>query len=160
MTAWARVGRTAASPSRLVRAAPPCRPDAGVVRPTGHHAAGGSEVCQDGARADQDRRRRLPPRPSPRARAARRGRGPRGPHHRLEKQSASDAKRRCRRKASYDRRSQFCSEVAEGRPPSAYLPASTLVLWRFSSIGKLRLTVRLCSRLYLEIHPNLRYFHG
>src|SRR5438105_9228980 len=45
------------------------------------------EVRQDGARADQDRRRRLPPRSSPRARATPRGRGSRGPHHRLQEQS-------------------------------------------------------------------------
>ena len=41
------------------------------------------------------------------------GRRPRGPHHTLEKQSASGADRRDRRKAGYARRSQFCSEVAE-----------------------------------------------
>ena len=55
----------------------------------------------------------ISPRPSPRARPARRGRRSRGPHHRLEKQPASDTDRRSRRKAGYTRRSQFCSEVAE-----------------------------------------------
>jgi Recombinase zinc beta ribbon domain len=37
-----------------------------------------------------------------------------GPLHRLEKQSASDADRCVRRKIGYARRSQFCSELAEG----------------------------------------------
>jgi hypothetical protein len=90
-----------------------CRRNAGVFRPAGDHAANGPEVRQGGTRADQDRRRRLPPRPSPRARPARRSRGPRGPHHRLEKQPASDADRCGRPKAGHARRSQFCSEVAE-----------------------------------------------
>ncbi|MCU4160196.1 zinc ribbon domain-containing protein [Acidiphilium sp. AL] len=91
-----------------------CRRDAGDVKPTIHLAADGPEVRQDGTRADQDRRRRLPPRPSPRARPARRGGRSRGPHHRLKDQSASDTGHRSRRKAGYARRSQFCSEMAEG----------------------------------------------
>ena len=105
-----------------------CRRDAGDIGPASHHAADGPEVRQDGARADQDRWRRLSPRPSPRARPASRGRRPRGPHHRLEKQSASDADRRRRRKIGYARRSQFCSEVAEGVgfEPAIRFPAYTL----------------------------------
>ncbi len=71
------------------------------------------QVRQDGAGADQDRRRRLPPRPSPRARPARRGRRQRGPHHGIEERSAQNAGRRVGRKIGYARRSQFCSEVAE-----------------------------------------------
>jgi AcrR family transcriptional regulator len=53
------------------------------------------------------------PRPSPGARPTGRGRRSRGPHHRFEEQSASDADRRGRRKIGFARRSQFCSEVAE-----------------------------------------------
>jgi hypothetical protein len=82
--------------------------------PVSHHAANGSELRQVGTRADQDRGRRLSPRPSPRARSARRGHRGRGPHHRLEEQSDSDTDRRGRRKAGYAWRSQFYSEVAEG----------------------------------------------
>jgi len=55
-----------------------------------------------------------------RALAQRRGRRPRGPHHRLEEQSAFDAHRRCRRKAGYARRAQFCSEMAEGCPSTRF----------------------------------------
>ena len=102
------------------------RRDAGDVGPASDHAANGPEVRQDGARADQDRRRRLSSRPSPRARPARRGRGPRGPHHRLERQSASDADRRGRRKVGYARRSQFCSELAEGRDSNPRYGFSTV----------------------------------
>ena len=83
-------------------------------RATDHHPGHGPEVRRDSPRADTDRRRRLPPRPSSRARPARRGRGWRGPHHGIEERSAQNARRRLGRKIGHARRSQFCSEVAEG----------------------------------------------
>ena len=60
------------------------------LRPAGDHAADGAQVRPNGARADADRGRWLPSRPSPRARPARRSRRQRSPHHGIEKQSASE----------------------------------------------------------------------
>ena len=142
MTAWRGGGRTVASPSRLARAAPPLRGcgldrrqeraerrrDAELFRPAGDHATDGPEVRKDGTRADQDRWRRLSPRPSPRAGPARRGRGRRNPHHGIERQSAQNPCRSVGRKAGYVRRSQFCSEVAEreGFEPSVPQKSTTV----------------------------------
>ncbi len=95
----------------------------GKLRPAGDHAADGAQVRPDGAGAYADRGRRLPSRPSPRARPARRGRGQGSPHHGIEGRFAQNPCRWCGRKAGYARRSQFCSEVAdrEGFEPSKRL---------------------------------------
>ncbi len=63
-----------------------------------------------------------------RARPARRGRGRRGSHHWIEGRSAPNAGRRVRRKIGYARRSQFCSELAEGAgfEPAIRFPVYTL----------------------------------
>jgi site-specific DNA recombinase len=88
-------------------------------RPTDHHAGHGPEIRCDRSRADTDRWRRLSPRPSSRARPARRGGGWRGPHHRIEERSAAHARSRLGHTASHVCSSQFRSEVAS---PTGFEP--------------------------------------
>ena len=79
------------------------------------------------AREDQDRWRRLLPRPSPRARPARRGRRPRGPHHRLEKQPAPTLTAAAGAKsATPDPRSPVLN-WRRGCLPISNLPGSSLI---------------------------------
>ena len=83
------------------------------LRPAGDHTEDGSKVRSNGAGAYADRRWRLSPRSSPRARPTGRGRGQGSPHHGIEGRFAQDPCHRIGRKISGERRSQFCSEVAE-----------------------------------------------
>ncbi len=65
-------------------------------------------------RAHPDRRRRLSPRTPSRPGSAGGGRRQGSADHGIEERSAQNPRRRLRRKTGYARRSQFCSELAEG----------------------------------------------
>ena len=83
------------------------------------------QVRADRAPADAPDRWRLPPRPSPRAGAARRGQRRRGPHHGIEVRSAADACRRRRGGCTARRSAPPCHDVAErvGFEPTVRLHA-------------------------------------
>ncbi len=88
--------------------------DGGKCGATSDHAGHGPKIRQDRPRADQDRRRRLSPRTSPGIGPARRGRGGRSPHNGIEGRSTQNPCRRLGREIGHARRSQFCSELADG----------------------------------------------
>ena len=89
----------------------PLSTTAGSAR-TQRHTAGAENLRQPGPQAHADRVRRLPPRPSPRTRPARRSRHERGSHHGGEKHAASHTGRRIKRKNGGFWRGQFCTELA------------------------------------------------
>jgi site-specific DNA recombinase len=88
--------------------------DSGKLGAAGRHSGHGQEVRGNRPPANQDRGWRLSARPPSRPRSARRSRGGRSPHHGIEGRSAQNPCRRLGRKIGYARRSQFCSEVADG----------------------------------------------
>ena len=75
------------------------------------------DLRQAGPQAHADRVRRLPPRPPPRARPARRSGRERSSHHGVQKRTASHPRRRLKRENGGFGCAQFCTEVA---PPTRF----------------------------------------
>ena len=77
-----------------------------------HHTAGAQNLRQPGPQAHEDRERRLPSRPPPRAGPAHRSRRERSSHHGVEKRAPAHARRGFQRKNGRFWSAQFCTEVA------------------------------------------------
>ena len=99
---------------------------AGSVGAAGDHARHGAEVRPDCPRAHPDRRRRLSARTPSRPGSAGGGGREGGADHGIKGRSAPNTRRCLGRKIGYARRSQFCSELADG--VSAYTENYTLYI--------------------------------
>ncbi len=77
-----------------------------------HYTASTQNLRQPGPQAHEDRERRLPSRPPPRAGPAHRSRRERSSHHGVEKRAPAHARRGFQRKNGRFWSAQFCTEVA------------------------------------------------